>query len=495
MPDLCGMVTGCYDICDSISELVWYAPPGYATYQWLYNNSILPWATSDTIHIPLYQSGVYTVKIGTSAGCSVISEPIDINFVTCGGCNFSGGMEIECGPVNSVGNQTYSLTFSINNSLGAGANLTINSSEGVVSAVTPSSLAAGINTVTATFEDVPAIDTLVCFTLNIGNQVQECDTTMCIRLPDCTSTTCQLSANITEFECVGNDAAGNPQYMVCMDVSWSGSNGSTFSISSSAGTFTVNPVTINNGSNSICYTYTDLPPLNTGLTIYMSAFDSANHTVCRDSVRHSYRPCPSDSCSFGVYGLCAHCHEQIQGSWSYDIELTIDNPFAGNANVSILPIPEGSFGPITPNPVGPGLQDITTEFIDFLPSNSIICFKLVLTEVATGKTCWKTVCVALPPCDSMTNILINTVENYTMMVYPNPANDHATINFMFENNVAQLEFVIRDVNGRELKTYSTENRSGEIHVNTDQYADGMYFIEIRKDGRAVGSSKFVVQKN
>ena len=495
LPDLCGMVVGCYDICDTVSQLVWYAPPGYASYQWLYNGNPIPSATSDTIHIPLYQSGVYSVEIISAAGCSVVSEDIKIDFVKCGGCKFNVSGEIKCGPVNELGYQTYSLTLNINNSLGAGANLSITSPNGTVSSISPSILAAGMNTVTATFTDVPPIDNLACFNIIISNQNQICDTTYCIKVPPCGNKNCKLSSKITKFDCAGTDANGNPQYYVCMDVTWGGSNGSTLTLSSSTGSFVSNPVTINSGTQTICYSYTDLPPLNTFTTIYLYAFDPVTGLVCKDSIKREYKPCPKDSCKVGVYGLCAHCHMEELGNWTYDVDLTVMNPFAGNATVTILPIAAGTFSAITPNPIAPGLQAISTQFTDLAPSNSIICFKVLLTEVSSGRSCWSTVCLALPPCDSMSNILVNVAENYTLMLYPNPAADYAKINYDFNGSAENISFVVRDVNGREIEHFDSQINSGEIHVNTSDYAAGLYFIDVLKDGRHVGNTKLIVLRN
>ncbi len=494
LPDFCGLMTGCYDICDTVTQLVWYAPPGYASYQWYFNNVAIPWATSDTIHIPLYQSGTYTVKITTAAGCSDISDPIKIDFVKCGGCKFNANMSIHCGPVSPSGNQTYFLSFTFNNTLGAGANVNISSPNGVISSLTPVVLAAGINTVTATFEDTPPVNAIACFNIIIYNQDQRCDTTICDTLPPCGGKNCKLSAQITKFDCAGYDGSGNPQYYVCMNVTWGGSNGSTFTLSSTAGTFVPNPVTINNGTQTLCYTYTDLPPTNAFLTIYMYAYDSLTETICKDSIKREYKACP-DSCNLGIYGECAHCHEKEGSTWTYDIDLTVFNPFAGNATVSILPIAAGTFGPITPNPVPPGMQTISADFTDILPANSIICFKVLLTEVATGKTCWKTICIYLPPCDSMSNILVNTYEAYSLMVYPNPSSHMAKINYHFDDQSAHVEFILTDVNGREINRIVAGTSSGEEVLNTSDLDQGMYFIQVVKDGRNVGNTKLIVLRN
>lgn len=495
LPDLCGLMTGCYDICDSVQQLVWYAPAGYAGYQWYFNGNPIPWADSDTIHIPLYQSGVYTVQITSAAGCSITSEKIFINFVECAACNLEAGVEAECGPVSKAGNQTYSLTFTVNNTLGAGSNITITSSQGSVSSVSPGTLAPGTNTITAVFEDLPAIDSFACFNVQISNNNVFCDTTVCDTLPTCGSKDCQLETEITEFECAGTDGSGNPQYYVCMNLNWSGSNGSTLTLSTASGSFVPNPVTVNNGTNSLCFTYTDLPPYNTFIQINLFVFDPATETVCKDSVRRDYRPCGKDTCSIGVYGLCAHCESEEEGVWNYDVDLNIMNPFGGPATVSILPISAGTFGPIAPNPVGPGLQTVSVPFTDALPANSIICFKVLLTDISSNRTCWQTVCLALPPCDSMTNIMVNLYDRFSLSVYPNPASDFVTLKYSFGDETMQNEFVLRDAGGRELMRMKAENLNGVLTIPAADYSAGLYFIEVLRDGRTAGHTKLIIVRN
>jgi PKD repeat protein len=494
LPDFCGLMTGCYDICDTVKNLVWYGPKGYASYQWYYGNTPIPWATSDTFHIPLYQSGTYSLQITTINGCTDKSDDIKIDFVKCGGCRFNANIKIDCGPVSPNGNQTYSLSFNFNNTLGAGATVNISSPNGIISSLSPAVLAAGINTVTANFEDTPPVDTVACFTLTISNQDQICDTTVCIKLPPCGQKDCKISPKLTEFTCIGQDGSGNPQYYVCMNINWSGSNGSTLTLSSPSSSFTVNPVTINNGLQSICWTYTDLPPYNTFMTIYLYAFDPVTGKVCKDSIRTDYKPCSKDSCKVGVYGECAHCHELEGGNWTYDIDLTVLNPFANAANISITPIAAGTFGPISPNPVPPGMQNVSTTFTDIAPADQIICFKVILTDPVTNKTCWRDVCIALPPCDSNVNIMVNLIENFNLMVYPNPANSFIHINYQFFDAPEQLSFEIVDINGRVIRQVSGTGSSADQLVNIEDLSDGLYFIRVVKDGRVVGNTKLVVKK-
>ncbi len=492
LPDLCGLMIGCYDICDTVTNLVWHAPKGYAQYQWYYNNVPIAWAISDTIHIPLYQAGSYTVQITTVFGCTITSPPIDITFVKCGGCKFNLKATINCGPVSPLGNQTYNLTFTVNNTLGAGAGISISSSQGTISSISPLTLAAGVNTVTAVFEDIPPVNNFACFNIVIYNLTTKCDTTICIELPPCESKDCKLKGKIKRFNCAGYDGSGNPQYYVCLDVNWGGANASTLTISTPSGSFVPNPVTINNGSQTLCYTYTDLPPTNSFITIYLYGLDAITGQICKDSVKVEYKPC-KDSCEVAVYGFCAFCKkENSNGIWTYDIDVTVFNPFSGPATVTILPIAAGTFGAVSPNPIASGMQQFNVLFTPNNANTNIICFKVLLTEVATGKTCWQTICMALPPCDEQTKIVKNMFEAFDVVMYPNPAKDKVTIDYQFAETNGTVSFKVYDINGKHVTTVENSVFEKQVNINTIEWQQGVYFVNVVKDGRIIGTSKLVI---
>jgi len=493
LPDFCGFKSGCYDICDSVTQLVWFAPPGYASYQWLYNGNPIAWATNDTFHIPLYQSGTYSVKVITANGCADESEPFDIQFVHCGGCIFNPSIQVNCAPIDANGNPTYTLNLNIYNSMGSGANLSMSSNQGSISNVTPSNLSTGYNNITATFTDQLPHSNYACITIQMVQGNQHCDTSICFKLPDCFNKDCKIASKITQFNCIGQDANGNNQYYVCMDVNWSGSNGSTLTITSTVGSFVNNPVSINNGLQNICYTYTDLPPSNTGGTIYLYAFDSITQKICKDSFKRDYKPCPQDSCSIGVYGMCAHCHERGNNGWTYDLDITVMNPFSSNANISISPINAGNFNGINPISVGPGIQSFNVSFTDINPHDPIICFKVLLTDPLSGRSCFKTVCMALPNCDSLnTHIMINTVEQFRWSVYPNPSNQISCIDYVFERPIEGLICKLMDINGRLIYETILNNNSGKHYLNTQNFDSGLYFIQLEEAGRVIAQQKLII---
>lgn len=487
LPDFCGFVSGCYEICDSVKQLVWYAPKGNAAYQWYYNGNPIPWATNDTIHIPLYQSGTYTVMLTNAFGCSKMSPAVNIKFVSCGKCISDVEIKIECGPVNSVGYQTYSVTMQINNGLAAGAGVSISSAQGSISGLSPSILALGMNTVTFNFTDVPPVDSKACFNIVIYHKNTKCDTIICVELPPCNEN-CEKSIKIKSIECAGYDASGNPMYYICADVFWGGSNGSQLSINNASGSFVPNPLTVNNGTQTLCFTYTDLPPTTSFTTFYFSFFDPNTNKVCRDSVKVQYKPCPKE-CNFGIYGICVHCKDITTVGPLYNIELTINNTVGAGATVSILPISEGVFGTPSPATVPAGISTINVPFTDLGVRDSIICFRVLLT--LNGKSCWQDVCVYLPVCDDHHNN-INIKDITYFSISPNPASELVQIQFNsvnLDNNYIE----VKDLNGKDIHSQKVEMNSTEMQLKVSDWAPGVYFVSLKSNGAFRGSIKLIVQ--
>lgn len=489
LPDFCGMVTGCYEVCDSIQELVWFAPPGYAAYQWYFNGIPIPGSTADTIHIPLYQSGIYQVMITTIWGCKKMLDPIDISFVECKSCKLGVVPRIHCMPVNNAGQQTYSVTMVVNNTLGAGAGISVVSPAGSISGLSPLTLVPGSNTVTFTFTDVSPVDTVACFTITVFNDNAKCDTTICLSLPPCKGS-CKEHVDVKSIQCAGYDAMGHPMYSFCINVSWGGNNGSTLTLSTPTGSFSPNPVTINNGMQTLCFTYIDLPPYTAFTTFYFNFFDPVTEMNCSDSVKVEYQPC-KDTCQLSVYGMCAHCETQEEGGNTYSIELTVMNPYP-SGTVSVLPIAAGVFGPITPNPIGPGLQTFNIQFTDTLPADSIICFRILVNDGA-GHTCWEDVCVYLPPCDHV-GLDGKTMDQVHITIAPNPAKQTFTVYYSIPYINESLSIDITDVSGRVIHQVDVSNRTGIETFNDLQMSEGLYYVHVKTPSRSLGYQRLVIIK-
>ena len=367
LPDFCGLMTGCYDICDTVTELVWHAPQGYATYQWLYEGNPISGSIYDTLNVPLHQSGNYQVVIGTSMGCTDTSEVIQIDFVPCDSCDVTATHKIDCGPLDENGNQTYNVTFTIDNGFGPGALVSIYSSQGPVTGISPSTIPLGISTVTATFTDLAPVDTTVCFNVTLSYENERCGTeVLCSELPEC-----------------------------------------------------------------------------------------------------------DNNCEFSVFSSCAHCEDETADGWQYTLEVTVDNIYGANGNLSVASGSGGTFGTISPNPVPPGLTTIEIPFFDTNPHDSIICFTLLM-EV-NDRICAADLCIYLPDCEF---IGLNGANGADFKVMPNPARDQITVNGAFKPGAT---LSILSVSGNVCEIIKLNAK--KLTIPVDHLKPGPYFIRVvQQDG-------------
>lgn len=491
LPDFCGYQSGCYEICDTIKELVWYAPKGYQYYQWYYNGNPILGAIYDTLHIPLYQSGSYQVEVTTSWGCKALSKVTDISFVECGKCKWDLGYSVICGEVSADnGMQTYIITLSVNNNLAPGATVNVIPSSGTISGIMPITMPSlGISTFSFTY--IPSSPSgVACFKLIQKFRDIVCDTFACIELPNCELVPCKEEVKFEKFDCVGFDANGNPQYYACVNVNWGGNSGSVFSVNTISGTVVPNSFTLNPGSQVFCFTYTDLPPYANHTTFYFSFYDPKTNKSCRDSLVIKHQPCKAP-CQFETYNNCAKCLLHEGGISTYELDLTINNPFGSNATVTILPIGAGTFASVVPNPIAPGIQNIKVGFTDNLPQDTFICFKIILTD-QKGNNCIAEVCMYLPPCDYL-GVNLAGIQYASMKLAPNPANSDVTI-FYNVTNGSYPQFEITDMTGRKLIEVQTDNVNGAVVVNLQELSPGTYLVKLVSEGESIQVQRLIVVK-
>ena len=83
--------------------------------------------------------------------------------------------------------------------------------------------------------------------------------------------------------------------------------------------------------------------------------------------------------------------------------------------------------------------------------------------------------------------------NHTIVVYPNPANEQATvlINLSEEENDATLE--IYDITGRKIDAYVFKS-DGVLNINTSTYAKGVYVCILSVNGKQVDRVKLAIVK-
>ena len=78
-------------------------------------------------------------------------------------------------------------------------------------------------------------------------------------------------------------------------------------------------------------------------------------------------------------------------------------------------------------------------------------------------------------------------------VYPNPADDKLTVEYIMFNGMTAKEIGIYDINGRLLLTRKLNKAMDIIDINVSSLSAGTYIITFGKDGTASNSKKFIVK--
>jgi hypothetical protein len=86
---------------------------------------------------------------------------------------------------------------------------------------------------------------------------------------------------------------------------------------------------------------------------------------------------------------------------------------------------------------------------------------------------------------------IEAKENYLISIAPNPMIDVATIYIGSLKGTIDLDLIILDVLGKKVKTLS--HQTNIITINRNDLSSGIYFYELKNNGRKIGAGKFVME--
>ena len=97
--------------------------------------------------------------------------------------------------------------------------------------------------------------------------------------------------------------------------------------------------------------------------------------------------------------------------------------------------------------------------------------------------------------DTTTSILpIGSQPQAALKLYPNPVEDYLNVFYRNKQEGKQLTFRILDQQGRVLKSYTTRDISEKTYVfPVWGLLGGWYVLEVRQDGKLVGSEVFIKQ--
>jgi len=89
------------------------------------------------------------------------------------------------------------------------------------------------------------------------------------------------------------------------------------------------------------------------------------------------------------------------------------------------------------------------------------------------------------PSVSQKNVVLKSFS-----LFPNPAKNKITIQFLGEGNPIKKDFIIHDIFGKEIQSGAL---TADNSLNTSQLKSGLYFISFTQDDK-VHLAKFVIQK-
>jgi uncharacterized repeat protein (TIGR01451 family) len=80
-------------------------------------------------------------------------------------------------------------------------------------------------------------------------------------------------------------------------------------------------------------------------------------------------------------------------------------------------------------------------------------------------------------------------------LYPNPADDHLTLDYNLPENLPSAKLVFFNLSGTVVASYGLANNDKTIKVSTMNWNEGTYFYQLSVNGRKMVSNKFLVMHN
>lgn len=78
-------------------------------------------------------------------------------------------------------------------------------------------------------------------------------------------------------------------------------------------------------------------------------------------------------------------------------------------------------------------------------------------------------------------------------LFPNPANNHALLQYTMAGDVKDAKISLYNVLGATVKEYSLNKQSQQLNVDTSQLPNGVYFYQLTVEGQKVATKKLLVR--
>ena len=82
-----------------------------------------------------------------------------------------------------------------------------------------------------------------------------------------------------------------------------------------------------------------------------------------------------------------------------------------------------------------------------------------------------------------------TVSN----IYPNPADDHADIDYVISSQVGEAKITFYNVLGSEMKEEVLEKDQRKVRISTKEWNNGIYLYQLSSDGKSLVTKKLLIR--
>lgn len=82
-----------------------------------------------------------------------------------------------------------------------------------------------------------------------------------------------------------------------------------------------------------------------------------------------------------------------------------------------------------------------------------------------------------------------TVSN----IYPNPADDHADIDYLISPQIGEVKVAFYNVLGNEMKEEILDKDQRKVRVSTREWSNGIYLYQLSSEGKSLVTKKLLVR--
>ena len=98
--------------------------------------------------------------------------------------------------------------------------------------------------------------------------------------------------------------------------------------------------------------------------------------------------------------------------------------------------------------------------------------------------------------DNINNDKLYSSDKLTVSnIYPNPANDFATIDYVITGNVNEASMSFYNLLGNEIASYELDKSDRKLKVQTTNWDSGFYLYQLVVDGKKMATKKLLVRHN